>query len=985
MTISGLTIDAFASVTVNGTLTLQGNLTGAGDLNVNGTLNWSSGTMSGSGTTTIAATGTMNISDLPVTLLGRTITNAGTVIWSSTVNIKSGRGAVLNNLASGLFDVQNDQVFFFNQKGIISQFNNAGTFRKSAGTGFTDIDIVFNNSGTVDVNSGTLNLKNGGTSSGAFSVAAGATLDFIGGNHSLDTSSSVTGAGTVDFSKSTVTISGTYNLAGTTSVTGGTVSFTGSVVNVGSTLTIDSGMADFSNIEGAITTTTLNLSVGTLTGSSNVTVTGLTTWSSGTMSGSGTTTIAATGTMNISDLPVTLLGRTITNAGTVIWSSTVNIKSGRGAVLNNLASGLFDVQNDQVFFFNQKGIISQFNNAGTFRKSAGTGFTDIDIVFNNSGTVDVNSGTLNLTTVTQHVGNTLADGTWNVFANATLNITTGVDITTNNANVALSGVGSNFAKINSLATNGGSFSILDGRDFTTVGALSNADNVTIGDGSTFTVTSDYTQISGNTTLNNGTLAASTVVDIQGGNLSGSGTVDAPVVNNAGQANSGGSPGIINIMGNYMQSANGTLNIEIGGLPAGTEFDKFIINGTATLDGTLNVSLINGFVPIAGDRFQVMTFGSRSGDFATQYGLDLGSGLAFDPVFDTGSLTLVTTATAAANLAVTKSASPDPVAVESDLTYTVTVTNNGPDDATGVVLTDTLPAGVTFESVTPSPECSEAGGTVTCDLGTLANGTSATVKIVVAPTAVGKIVNTATVSANETDPDDTNNSASADTTVNLAEADLAVTETDTPDLVMVGGDLTYTVTVTNNGPSDATGGTLTHTLPGSVTLVSVMPSSPTCTQAGGTVICNLGTLANGTSATVTIVVTPTAAGEISNTASVEATESDPDSANNTATENTTAQTPQAAIHDLIDQVEDLKLDHRTEKKLTKRLGKAIKKLDKGKEYSAVKQLNKFIREVGKRRGKKISDKEAADALIKAAQGIITAITGPTPQDAIDAIR
>jgi uncharacterized repeat protein (TIGR01451 family) len=122
----------------------------------------------------------------------------------------------------------------------------------------------------------------------------------------------------------------------------------------------------------------------------------------------------------------------------------------------------------------------------------------------------------------------------------------------------------------------------------------------------------------------------------------------------------------------------------------------------------------------------------------------------------------------ADLAVTKTDSPDPVLVGSPLTYTVTVSNAGPDAATLVGLTDTLPAGVTFGSATPSQgTCAEAGGVVTCDLGTLASAAGATVTIVVTPATTGVLTNTATAAAAEADGNPANNTATATTTVNPA--------------------------------------------------------------------------------------------------------------------------------------------------------------------------------------------------------------------------
>jgi uncharacterized repeat protein (TIGR01451 family) len=122
---------------------------------------------------------------------------------------------------------------------------------------------------------------------------------------------------------------------------------------------------------------------------------------------------------------------------------------------------------------------------------------------------------------------------------------------------------------------------------------------------------------------------------------------------------------------------------------------------------------------------------------------------------------------------------------------------------------------------------------------------------------------------------------------IAVADLAITKSGAPDPALVGGSLTYTIGVTNNGPSTATGVTLTDPLPPSTTFVSATTSQGTCSAAGGTVTCALGTLANGAGATVTVRVTPTAKGTLTNTASVQGNEPDPDTANNSATASTRA--------------------------------------------------------------------------------------------------
>jgi uncharacterized repeat protein (TIGR01451 family) len=127
----------------------------------------------------------------------------------------------------------------------------------------------------------------------------------------------------------------------------------------------------------------------------------------------------------------------------------------------------------------------------------------------------------------------------------------------------------------------------------------------------------------------------------------------------------------------------------------------------------------------------------------------------------------------ADLSITKSGSPTPVVSGNKLTYTLTVTNNGPQGATGVTVTDPLPDSVHFDSVASSQgTCTRStttkpapkGGTVSCHLGDLANESSASITIVVTATTPGKLTNTATVSGNKTDPNPLNNSATATTTV-----------------------------------------------------------------------------------------------------------------------------------------------------------------------------------------------------------------------------
>ena len=239
----------------------------------------------------------------------------------------------------------------------------------------------------------------------------------------------------------------------------------------------------------------------------------------------------------------------------------------------------------------------------------------------------------------------------------------------------------------------------------------------------------------------------------------------------------------------------------------------------------------------------------------------------------------------ADLSISIADDPDPVLVGRALTYTLTVTNNGPDAATGVTTTDALPGGVTFVSATSTAgKCAESSGVVTCFAGALDIGETVTTTVVVIPTATGVITNTASVSGDELDPDSTNNTATSQTTV-VGGADLSISKADDPDPVLVGDVLTYTLAVTNDGPSTSTAVALTDALPSSVALVSVTSTAGTCTESGGGVTCSLGSLAVGETVTSTVVVIPTATGVITNTASVSGDELDPDPSDNTVTQTT----------------------------------------------------------------------------------------------------
>jgi uncharacterized repeat protein (TIGR01451 family) len=242
-----------------------------------------------------------------------------------------------------------------------------------------------------------------------------------------------------------------------------------------------------------------------------------------------------------------------------------------------------------------------------------------------------------------------------------------------------------------------------------------------------------------------------------------------------------------------------------------------------------------------------------------------------------------------DLAITKTDSPDPVLVNGQLTYTLTVINNGPSDASGVIITDSIPATLNIVSATSNnASVGTVGNTVTFTVGNLASGSTATATIIVsvADTTITTVANTATVTSVETDSNNANNSSTANTTVTPV-ADLRIAKTDSTDPVIAGGTMSYTLTVVNDGPSGATNVVVTDVLPTGLTFSSATSSQGTVNNNAGTVTANLGNMANGATATITINVnvSPTATGTLSNTATVTGTQTDDDNTNNSDTETT----------------------------------------------------------------------------------------------------
>ncbi len=575
--VSGGTVNFNGMSTGIGNLDLSGGtLGGSGGVTVNTNMNWTGGTITGPGQFT--SMGLLNLSGANIkTLDGRAFSNGGVASWMAGV-INFYNSASFRNMVGATFGIQGDLNMTNGGGAGQRTFINDGALSKVSGAMTSTMNILVNTAGTVNVLSGTLALNGGGTSTGAFSTGSGTTLQFGGGAYAVESGSSFTGAGTVG-------------------VSGGTVNFNGMSTGIGN----------------------LDLSGGTLGGSGGVTVNTNMNWTGGTITGPGQFTTM--GLLNLSGANTkTLDGRAFSNGGVASWMAGV-INFYNSASFRNMVGATFGVQGDLTMADGGGSGQRNFTNDGTLSKGSGNLTAAINVPLTNGGTLNAGSGTLSLSGGLSNISaDTLSGGIFVV--NAGLKILN-ARIVTNAANMTVGGISSALMDttgrnlLQDLTANRGVLSFENGAAFSAGAPFSNTGTLSVGTGSTFSTAGGLT--------NSGT-------------VTGVGSITANI-SNSGTVSPGSSPGTLNITGDYIQAADGILNLEIGGLTAGTQYDRINITGNATLNGTLNITLVNGFTPSSGNSFQVMTFGSRTGDFTTKTGLAVPGNLVLAPVYNPANLTL----------------------------------------------------------------------------------------------------------------------------------------------------------------------------------------------------------------------------------------------------------------------------------------------------------------------------------------------------------
>ncbi len=556
------------------------------------------------GTLTFPSAGGGAVSIVDVAGAGLTLAG-GTVILSGTADelrfagtqVLGGTGTVNMSGAGGITDsgsgniltialgvtVQGGDDAFINVG--TAELENLGTISGNVPGDFPPLTITgtnWVNEGTVQgVNDGGVALAGTWTNQGIIQAVSGGSVHL--GPDDLTGSGSFTNHGTITGVDGFIYLNSTLNNAGSTlalsdstgswyiefgEILGGTVTTSGNAALIA---TKNTGTLAGVVLAGTLTMATPLLPVSD---AGKITVTGGLTLSSGSVNFSesavltfaGTQTLGGTGT-------VTFSGETGNNGIAVSSGATLTISSG----------------------------VTVEGNSGTVGSSSAGLIT-------NQGTIEATGGgTLTAQGYTNFAGGTLTGGTWSAVGASALRLV-GTDIATNAAHIVLDGASEHIydaasGTVNALAgfasnAAAGSFTIQNGANYTTAAAFTNSGTLTINSGVTFAVggTGIYTQTGGTTVLNSGTLGTTgNQIEIEGGSLSGTGTVDGNLTN-AALINLGSNPGTLTVEGNYSQTSAGILFLKVGGAVAGSLFDQVDVTGTAALNGTLRVSLINGFAP-----------------------------------------------------------------------------------------------------------------------------------------------------------------------------------------------------------------------------------------------------------------------------------------------------------------------------------------------------------------------------------------------------
>jgi VCBS repeat-containing protein len=415
------------SVAGGGTAGNVGGLGGSGNVTLlaGGAHSWTSGVLSGGGTLTVAGDATLTVSGTNHTLTSKSISNNGRIHWvGGTIDV-NGSTSLVNG---GEFELAANSTLgnVFAPNGTMVLINSGLILQQEAETTIFGPGVTVNNQGRIRIDAGTVSFGNGGTHTGSFDAAAGATLAFSGGTHNFNPGSSVTVAGTLAVSAGTVNLDTEANLSGAIAQTGGifnltpvsgvinpariSVSGSGAVLNLTavdaiSTASVTIANAGTANLNSATQIGALSVTGGgTAGGAGGLGGTGAVTllaggahaWNSGNLSGSGTLTVAARATLAIAGGDHFLNSKPIVNDGQVRWTGGVIDVNGSNTFANR---GELDMAANSVLGnqFAPNGTLT-LTNTGVIRQLAGTTTLTRDVTLVNTGLIDVAAGSVLLRT-----------------------------------------------------------------------------------------------------------------------------------------------------------------------------------------------------------------------------------------------------------------------------------------------------------------------------------------------------------------------------------------------------------------------------------------------------------------------------------------------------------------------------------------------------------------------------------------------------------
>ncbi|MCL2655490.1 MAG: hypothetical protein FWD65_07365 [Coriobacteriia bacterium] len=306
------------------------------------------------------------------------------------------------------------------------------------------------------------------------------------------------------------------------------------------------------------------------------------------------------------------------------------------------------------------------------------------------------------------------------------------------------------------------------------------------------------------------------------------------------------------------------------LPAGLTF----ANATASSGSYDSTTGLWAVGTVASEASQTLSIQATVGNASAKTNTaTITSADQFDPDMSNNTAS-ANTALPQADLELSKTVDNPTPNVGDQITFTITATNHGPGSATGVTVSDTLPAGLAFVSANPS-EGTYAAGVWT--VGKVTTAAPQTLTIVARVTSPAAQTNTATISAaDQIDPDTSNNTASA--TITPQQADLELKKTVDNSFPNVNDTVKFTITLTNHGPDTATGVSVQDMLPTGLTFVGVTASQGSYDSATGN--WSVGAVALGADQILTVQATVASSAAQTNTATISAADQyDPDTNNN----------------------------------------------------------------------------------------------------------